>query len=96
MKEIYGCIRRPIVTEKSNLVKEVANKVVFEVDKNANKIEIKQAVQQLFNVTVQEVNVMNFLGKRKRAGRILGKKQDWKKAIVTLKKGDKIEFFENV
>lgn len=96
MKEIYGCIRRPIVTEKSNLIKDAANKVVFEVDKNANKIEIKHAVQQLFNVKVQEVNVMNFLGKRKRSGRIIGKKQDWKKAIVTLKKGDKIEFFESV
>jgi len=96
MKEIYGCIRRPIVTEKSNLIKDAANKVVFVVDKHANKVEIKYAVQQLFNVTVQEVNVMNFLGKSKRTGRIIGKKQDWKKAIVTLKKGDKIEFFESV
>jgi len=96
MKEIYGCIRRPIVTEKSNLIKDAANKVVFEVDKHAHKVEIKYAVQQLFNVTVQEVNVMNFLGKSKRTGRIIGKKQDWKKAIVTLKKGDKIEFFESV
>jgi large subunit ribosomal protein L23 len=96
MKEVYGCIRRPIVTEKSNLIKEDANKVVFEVETTANKVEIKNAVQQLFKVTVEEVNVMNFLGKRKRAGRIIGKKQDWKKAIVTLKKGDKIEFFEGV
>ena len=96
MKEIYGCIRRPIVTEKSNLIKDAANKVVFEVDKNANKIEIKHAVQQLFNVTVQEVNVMNFLGKRKRAGRIIGKKQDWKKAIVTLAAGSRIEIAESV
>jgi large subunit ribosomal protein L23 len=95
MKEIYGCIRRPIVTEKSNLIKDDANKVL-EVDKKANKVEIKHAVQQLFKVTVEEVNVMNFQGKRKRTGRIIGKKQDWKKAIVTLKKGDKIEFFEGV
>lgn len=96
MKEIYGCIRKPIVTEKSNLMKDEANKVVFEVDQRANKVEIKQAVQQLFNVTVEDVNVMNFQGKQKRMGRIVGRKQDWKKAIITLKKGDKIEFFEGV
>jgi large subunit ribosomal protein L23 len=96
MKEIYGCIRRPIVTEKSNLIKDAVNKVVFEVDQRANKVEIKNAVQQLFNVTVQNVNVMNFEGKRKRTGRIIAKKQDWKKAVITLKKGDKIEFFEGV
>ncbi len=96
MKEIYGCIRRPVVTEKSNLMKDEAGKVVFEVDQRANKVEIKNAVQQLFNVTVEEVNVMNFQGKRKRTGRIIAKKQDWKKAVITLKKGDKIEFFEGV
>ena len=96
MKEIYGCIRRPVVTEKSNLIKEEAGKVIFEVDQRANKVEIKQAVQKLFNVTVTAVNVMNFEGKRKRTGRIIAKKQDWKKAIVTLKKGDKIEFIEGV
>jgi large subunit ribosomal protein L23 len=96
MKEIYGCIRRPIVTEKSNLIKDAVNKVVFEVDQRANKVEIKNAVQQLFSVTVQNVNVMNFEGKRKRTGRIIAKKQDWKKAVITLKKGDKIEFFEGV
>jgi len=76
MKEIYGCIRRPIVTEKSNMIKDVINKVVFEVDQRANKVEIKNAVQQLFNVTVHNVNVMNFEGKRKRTGRLIGKKQD--------------------
>ena len=96
MKEIFGCVRRPIVTEKSNLIKDDANKVVFEVEKKANKLEIKLAVQKLFKVVVEDVNVMNVLGKRKRTGRIIGKKQDWKKAIVTLKKGDKIEFFEGV
>jgi large subunit ribosomal protein L23 len=96
MKEIYGCIRKPIVTEKSNQIKDEANKVVFEVDRTANKVEIKQAVQQLFNVTVEDVNVMNFQGKKKRMGRIVGRKQDWKKAVITLKKGDKIEFFEGV
>lgn len=96
MKEIYECIRRPIVTEKSNLAKEVATQYVFEVDQRANKVEIKNAVQRLFSVTVQSVNVMNFDGKRKRMGRIIGKRPDWKKAVVTLKKGDSIEFFEGV
>jgi large subunit ribosomal protein L23 len=84
------------VTEKSNLIKDETNKVVFEVERTANKVEIKEAVQRLFNVTVEDVNVMNFQGKRKRVGRMFGRKQDWKKAVITLKKGDKIEFFEGV
>jgi len=96
MKDMYGCIRRAIVTEKSNLLKEGANTVVFEVDRQANKIEIKNAVQRLFNVKVLDVHVMNYSGKRKRLGRIVGKKSDWKKAVVTLKQGEKIEFFEGV
>lgn len=96
MKEIYGCIRRSVITEKSNLQKETSNKVTFEVDRRANKIEIKQAVQRLFNVKVVDVNIMNFEGKKKRLGRITGKKSDWKKAVVTLKQGEKIEFFEGV
>jgi len=96
MKDIYGCIRRSVITEKSNLQKETANKIVFEVDRRANKIEIKKAVQQLFNVKVVDVNVMNFQGKKKRVGRVIGKKSDWKKAVVTLKQGEKIELFEGV
>ena len=96
MKDIYRIIRRPIVTEKSNIQKEEYNKVTFEVDMNANKVEIANAVQRLFNVKVEEVNLMTFKGKKKRVGRILGRKSDWKKAVVTLKTGDKIEFFEGV
>ncbi len=96
MKDIYGVIRKPIVTEKSSLQKEESNKVTFEVDKRANKIEIKQAVQGLFNVKVLDVSVMNCQGKSKRLGRFVGRKSDWKKAIVTLRQGDKIEFFEGV
>jgi len=96
MKDVYGIIRRPIVTEKSNLQKEEANKVTFEVDRRANKIEIKQAVQGLFNVKVLDVGVMNYGGKRKRLGRFTGRTSDWKKAVVTLRPGDKIEFFEGV
>ena len=96
MKDIYGVIRRPVVTEKSNIQKEESNKVTFEVDRKANKIEIKNAVQGLFNVKVVDVNIMNFRGKKKRVGRVMGRKSDWKKAVVTLKPGDKIEFFEGV
>ena len=96
MKDIYGIIRRPIVTEKSTIQREEINAVTFEVDRRANKIEIKEAVQKLFNVTVTDVRVMNFSGKSKRVGRYTGKKSDWKKAIVALKEGDSIEFFEGV
>ncbi len=96
MKDIYGIIRRPIVTEKSSIQKEESNKVTFEVNRNANKVEIKQAVQQLFNVTATDIKVMRFKGKKKRVGKVMGTRPDWKKAVVTLKQGDKIEFFEGV
>lgn len=96
MKDIYGVIRKPIVTEKSNIQKEDSNKVTFEVDRKANRIEIRNAVQKLFNVKVVDVNVMNFRGKKKRVGRVIGRRSDWKKAVVTLKPGDKVEFFEGV
>ena len=96
MKDIYGCIKRALITEKSNQVKQAANQVVFEVHPEANKIEIKNAVQQLFNVKVTSVNVMHYEGKHKRVGRHTGKKPNWKKAVVTLQKGQTIEFFEGV
>ncbi len=96
MNNVYSIIRRPLVTEKTTIQKEESNKVVFEVDGRANKIEIKNAVQKLFNVSVMNVSVMNYRGKRKRLGRSSGKRPDWKKAVVTLKQGDTIEFFEGV
>ena len=96
MKDIYGVVRRPIVTEKSTIQKEDSNKVTFEVDRKSNKIEIRNAVQRLYNVKVVDVGIMNFRGKKKRVGRVIGRKSDWKKAVVTLKPGDKIEFFEGV
>lgn len=96
MKDLYGIIQRPIVTEKSGMQKELANKVTLAVDPRANKVEIKQAVQTLFNVTVQDVSVMNCTGKKKKVGKSTGRRQDWKKAVVTLKAGDTIEFFEGV
>jgi large subunit ribosomal protein L23 len=87
-------IRRPIVlTEKASLLRDGANQVVFEVARAANKIEIKDAVQALFNVKVESVNTLVVRGKDRRMGRTYGKMQNWKKAIVTLKKGDTIDFF---
>ncbi len=94
MKDIYSVIIRPVITEKATLQKERENKVTFVVAKDANKAEIKEAVEKLFNVKVLKVNVMNVRGKRRRFRWIEGKRPDWKKAIVTLSPADKIEFFE--
>ena len=88
-------IRRPCVTEKSVMSSEEANKVVFDVNNNANKAQIKEAVQELFGVTVIKVNTMRMPGKRVRMGRHMGMRPPWKKAVVTLKEGDQIEFFES-
>jgi large subunit ribosomal protein L23 len=87
-------IRRPIIlTEKATTLRERHNQVVFEVAKSANKIEIRDAVQKLFNVRVTDVNTMVMRGKERRMGRGHAKTQNWKKAIVTLKQGDAIDFF---
>jgi len=87
-------IRRPIIlTEKVNLLREKHNQVVFEVSRTANKVEIRDAVQKLFNVQVAAVNTMVMRGKDRRMGRGYAKTQNWKKAIVTLKAGDSIDFF---
>src|SRR5215475_5675294 len=86
-------IRRPIVlTEKANLLRE-QNKVVFEVARTANKIQIRDAVQKLFNVHVTDVNTMILRGKERRMGRGYARTQNWKKAVVTLREGDSIDFF---
>ena len=94
MKEVYEVIRRPLVTEKSTQQKEASRQYAFEVNRRANKNEIQSAVERLFKVKVLEVRTCNVLGKVKRLGRKYGKRPDWKKAIVTLKEGDRIEFFE--
>jgi large subunit ribosomal protein L23 len=94
MKEAQKIVRRPLVTEKSTRQKEEGRQYAFEVDPNANKIEIQRAVEQLFKVTVVQVRTANVLGKIKRLGRRYGKRPDWKRAIVTLKEGDRIDFFE--
>jgi large subunit ribosomal protein L23 len=96
MKDPYSVLRRPLITEKSNLMKEEFNQIAFEVDRRANKIEIKEAVKKLFNVHVVKVRTFTMLGKRKRMGRTEGRTSNWKKAIVTLKEGERIDFFEGV
>ena len=90
-------IRRPLVTEKSTLLREGSNVITFEVDANANKIEVKRAVEELFKVKVEEVRLFNVRGKMKRMGRFVGKRRDWRKAYVRLKDGEKApEFVEGV
>lgn len=96
MENAYKIIRRPLITEKSTLQKELHNQLAFEVDRRANRIEIKNAVERIFKVKVENVRTMNYEGKRKRLGRTEGRRRHWKKAIVTLKPGEKIEFFEGV
>ena len=89
-------VRPLILTEKGELLKEEQNKIFFQVDMRANKIEIKNAVEKLFNVDVVDVNTMVVRGKPVRVGRQSDKRPNWKKAIVTLREGDTIEFFEGV
>ncbi len=90
----YDIIRRPLITEKTTIQKEMANQVSFEVDRRANRVEIKRAVEKIFNVRVVDVRTMQIKGKTKRRGRIVGKRRDWKKALVTLGPGERIDFFE--
>lgn len=96
MKEYHHIIKGPVITEKSHNQKELANKVTFRVDPRANKIEIRKAVEEIFKVRVLSVNTMRIKGKRKRLGRNIGKRPDWKKAVVTLAEGEKISFFEGL
>ena len=88
-------IKRPIIlTEKARIASEDQNQVLFEVARTANKIEIRNAVQSLFKVTVTDVNTLVVRGRMRRMGRGSSKTQNWKKAIVTLKEGDKIQFVQ--
>jgi large subunit ribosomal protein L23 len=95
-KKTYQILKRPLVTEKSTTEKEAHNKLFFEVDRRANKIEIKDAVERIFKVNVLDVATMTVRGKKKRAGRFFTKHPDWKKAMVTIKAGQRVEFFEGV
>jgi len=92
---IYEVLRRPVITEKNSVLMD-QNKYVFEVRKDANKAQVKAAVEKAFSVTVTAVNVVTVPAKPKGFGRMKGTKSAWKKAIVTLKPGDKIEIFEGV
>ena len=95
MNDPRKIILQPLLTEKSTKMKENANTIVFKVNMKANKIEIKKAVQKMFDVHVQDVRTMVIRGKRKRMGRFEGKRSNWKKALVTLKAGESIDFLES-
>lgn len=92
----YDIIRGPVVTEKTTLQKELHNQVTLKVDKTANRMEIKEAVEKAFNTQVRQVRTVQVKGKVKQRGRIVGKRKDWKKAIITLMPGQRIDFFEGV
>jgi large subunit ribosomal protein L23 len=89
-------LKRPLITEKATFQKGEGNAVSFEVEGKANKKQIREAVEKLFKVKVEDVRTMNVAGKVKRRGRTVGLRPGWKKAVVTLKEGEKIEFFEGV
>ena len=89
-------IKRPLITEKTSIQKELYNQLTFEVDRRANRIEIKRAIETVFNVRVSDVKTIQVTGKIKQRGRITGKRRDWKKAIVRLMPGERIDFFEGV
>ncbi len=93
MKPLYEIIRKPLITEKANLLKEEAQVVSFEVARTANKIEIKQAVESAFDVKVKAVNTVLQRGKVKRVGQSIGQRNNWKKAYVTLEEGHNIDFY---
>jgi large subunit ribosomal protein L23 len=95
-KDAHQILIRPLLTEKMTGMKEQQNKVCFLVNPRANKIEIKQAAEEVLKVKIDSVNIINTKGKRKRLGRYEGKRSDLKKAILTLKKGEKLELFEGV
>jgi len=92
--DIRRVIKRPMVTEKSTIMKEKSNMYTFVVDKCANKFQIRQAVETQFKVKVENVNTSNYLGKSKRVNRCIGYKNDWKKAVVKLSKGQEIQMID--
>ena len=93
MKSPHDVIKAPLVSEKGTLLTESTNQVLFKVRPDANKIEVKYAVETLFKVKVTQVRMARYLGKMRRIGKNIGRRSDWKKAYVTLKDGDKIDFF---
>ena len=95
-RDAQDIIRRPILTEKLTELRETQRKIGLLVRSDANKVEIKKAAEQTLKVKIEKVNVLNVMGKLHRIGRLSGKKPDWKKAIVTMKVGEKLEIFEGV
>lgn len=94
-RSAHDVLVQPLLTEKITAMRESANKVGFLVNRDANRIEVKRAVEAALNVKVAKVNILNIMGKTKRLGRFSGKRPDWKKAIVTLKEGEKLELYES-
>ena len=90
MRDAYDVIRAPMITEKMGLLAETANVIAFRVAPDANKIEIRQAVESIWKVTVKDVRTANFQGKMKRMGKFAGRRSNWKKAYVTLAEGQTI------
>ncbi len=90
----YDILVRPLLTEKITALREKSNKFSFKVNPGANRIQIKRAIESELKVRVERVNVMNVRGKTKRLGRFVGRRASWKKAIVTLKEGEKLELYE--
>jgi len=93
--DVHAVLVQPLLTEKITGLREQTNTVGFIVHSDANRVQIKRAVETLLKVKVEKVNVMNVRGKVKRLGRFSGKQSDWKKAFVTLKKGEKLELYES-
>jgi large subunit ribosomal protein L23 len=96
MRDPRTIVRKALITEKGTALRELRNQYHFEVARDANKIEIRRAIEVIFSVKVEEVRTMQMRGKVKRQGRYQGKRSDWKKAIITLQPEQKIELFEQI
>ncbi|MBN2125370.1 MAG: 50S ribosomal protein L23 [Deltaproteobacteria bacterium] len=94
--DIYKVIKEPHITEKGSLQKGQSNQISFKVHPGANKVEIRRAVETLFKAKVLDVRTMNMEGKKRRLGKSMGKRSDWKKAVVRLAPGENVEFFEGM
>lgn len=94
MEKLYNIIKKPLFTEKGTNLKESVNKILVEVDSTANKMQVKKAIEELFKVKVEKVATIKVHGKWKRYGKYIGKRSDRKKALITLKKGEKLDFIE--
>ena len=94
-RDPFDVLVKPLLTEKITGLQEQANRVAFVVKKNATRVDIRHAVESALKVKVKTVNVMNVMGKTKRQGRFVGKRADWKKAIITLREGEKLELYES-